>query len=61
MARFYGMRIKAGEMKLEDVPKLWRQKTEKWLQENLKEGYEGGIKSGRRVFNEAGSRRIRIR
>lgn len=38
MARFYGMRIEAGEMKLEDVPKLWRQKTEKWLQENSKEG-----------------------
>lgn len=37
MARFYGMCIKAGEMTLEEVPKLWRKKTEKWFQENKKE------------------------
>lgn len=37
MARFYGMRIKSGEMTLEEVPKLWRKKTEKWLQDNKKE------------------------
>ena len=47
MARFYGMCIKAGEMTLEEVPKLWRKKTEKWLQENKKEEK----KSGRCVFS----------
>lgn len=33
MARFYGERIKRGELTLGDVPKLWRKKTEKWLEE----------------------------
>ena len=34
MGRFYGLKIKAGEMRLEDVPKLWRTATERWLKEN---------------------------
>lgn len=42
MGRFYGIKIKNGEIndstveawKLEDVPKLWRKSTEKWLNEN---------------------------
>lgn len=32
MAAFYGNRIRAGIMTLEEVPKLWRKKTELWLQ-----------------------------
>lgn len=42
MGRFYGIKIKNGEIndatgeawKLEDVPKLWRKATEKWLAAN---------------------------
>ena len=34
MARFYGMQIKEGSMVLEDVPKLWRTKTELWMEQN---------------------------
>jgi len=34
MARFYGLKIKAGEMTLEDVPKLWKAMTEKWMEAN---------------------------
>ncbi|TCL54766.1 hypothetical protein EDD76_1187 [Kineothrix alysoides] len=34
MGRFYGERIKAGELTLDDVPKLWRAVTEKWLDSN---------------------------
>lgn len=42
MGRFYGIKIKNGEindatgeaLKIEDVPKLWRKATEKWLAEN---------------------------
>ena len=37
MGRFYGLKIKAGEMTLEDVPKLWRGATEVWLKENEEE------------------------
>ena len=33
MGRFYGLKIKAGEMRLEQVSKL-RKATEKWLEEN---------------------------
>lgn len=36
MARFYGIKILNGDMRLEDVPKLWRTVTEKWLKENQK-------------------------
>lgn len=34
MARFYGIKIKSGEMTLEEVPKLWRKITENWLEIN---------------------------
>lgn len=34
MAAFYGLKIIAGEMSVEDVPKLWKTMTEKWLKEN---------------------------
>lgn len=34
MARFYGNRILSGIMTLEDVPKLWKAATQKWLGEN---------------------------
>ncbi len=34
MAAFYGNRIRSGLMTLEEVPKLWRTKTELWLQKN---------------------------
>ena len=37
MGRFYGLKIQAGEMTLEDVPKLWRSATETWLKENEEE------------------------
>lgn len=34
MARFYGIKIQAGERTLDDVPLLWRAQVEKWLKEN---------------------------
>lgn len=42
MGAFYGTKIKSGEInpktgeawKIEDVPKLWKKATEKWLVEN---------------------------
>lgn len=34
MGRFYGLKIKRGEMTLEQVPKFWRAATEKWLAAN---------------------------
>ncbi len=34
MGRFYGIKILKGDMTIEDVPKLWRVATEKWLSEN---------------------------
>ena len=34
MGKFYGLKIKAGEMRIEDVPKLWCAATERWLKEN---------------------------
>ncbi len=34
MAAFYGRKIRAGVIKLEDVPKLWRTKTAAWLEQN---------------------------
>ncbi len=36
MAAFYGLKIIAGEMSVEDVPKLWKTMTEKWLKEKTK-------------------------
>lgn len=37
MARFYGLRVRTGVMTLEEVPKLWRKKTELWLEQNPEE------------------------
>ena len=34
MGAFYGMRIKAGVITIDDVPRLWRASVEKWLAEN---------------------------
>ena len=38
MGRYYGIKIQSGAMTLEQVPKLWKAVTEKWLKENAKEG-----------------------
>ena len=37
MGRFYGLKIQAEEMELEDVPKYWRTAVETWLKENGEE------------------------
>lgn len=37
MAKFYGLKIRAGERALEDVPKLWKAQVEIWLKENQAE------------------------
>lgn len=37
MAAFYGTKIQAGEMELSEVPKLWKAKTEQWLEEKGEE------------------------
>lgn len=34
MGRFYGLKIRDGDMTIKDVPKLWVKVTEKWLKEN---------------------------
>lgn len=34
MGRFYGTKIKNGDMSLDEVPKLWKVATQKWLEEN---------------------------
>lgn len=34
MGRFYGLKVKSGEMTIEEVPKLWKSMTEKWLEDN---------------------------
>lgn len=34
MAKFYGKRILAGKMTIDDVPERWRKATEEWLAEN---------------------------
>lgn len=34
MGRFYGIKINNNDMMLENVPKLWMEATEKWLNEN---------------------------
>ena len=34
MGRFYGIRIANSSMTIDEVPKLWRALTEKWLNEN---------------------------
>lgn len=34
MGKFYGQKVKAKVITIEDVPKLWRKAVEKWLAEN---------------------------
>lgn len=34
MGKFYGVKIENGDMKIEDVPKLWRKSTQNWLETN---------------------------
>lgn len=34
MGRFYGIKIKNGDITIDDVPKLWRTATERWLAES---------------------------
>ena len=34
MGQFYGLKIRAGEMTLKQVPKLWKAATQKWLKAN---------------------------
>lgn len=34
MGAFYGRRIRAGIITINEVPKLWRTMTEKWMKEN---------------------------
>lgn len=34
MGAFYGTRIRANIITIDNVPKFWRAKTEKWLAEN---------------------------
>lgn len=34
MGRFYGIKIKNGEMTIDEVPKLWRTATENWIENN---------------------------
>ena len=34
MAKFYGIKILAGEITINDVPKLWKSATQKWLKKN---------------------------
>ena len=34
MGKFYGLKIRSGEMTLNDVQSWWRSAVEKWLAEN---------------------------
>lgn len=34
MGKFYGIKIVNEELTIEEVPKLWREAVEKWLEEN---------------------------
>ena len=34
MGAFYGTRIRCGIITINEVPKFWKTKTEKWLEEN---------------------------
>lgn len=34
MGRFYGTKVKNGDMTMEQVPSYWRMATEAWLAEN---------------------------
>lgn len=35
MGKFYGLKIKNGDMTIEKVPILWKNSTKKWLKENI--------------------------
>lgn len=37
MGAFYGKRIRAGRMTMEDVPAYWKRSVEKWLKEHPEE------------------------
>lgn len=34
MGRFYGLKIKGGEITIDDVPRLWKRVTREWLDKN---------------------------
>lgn len=34
MGKYYGLKIKSGDMLIEQVPRLWKSMTEKWLEQN---------------------------
>lgn len=34
MERFYGIKIKNGDLTIDDVPRLWRKATQDWLSKN---------------------------
>ena len=34
MGRFYGTKILLGQMTIDEVPPLWKNSTEKWLEEH---------------------------
>ena len=35
MGKFYGFKIKNGDITVENVPKLWRKAVDQWLSENI--------------------------
>ena len=35
MGKFYGLKIKNGDITVENVPKLWRRAVDQWLSENI--------------------------
>lgn len=34
MGRYYGLKIRMNEITLEQVPRLWKTMTEKWMEQN---------------------------
>ncbi len=35
MGKFYGLKIKNGDITVENVPKLWRKAVDQWLSKNI--------------------------
>lgn len=35
MGKFYGLKIKNGDITVENVPKLWRKAVDQWLSGNI--------------------------
>ncbi len=35
MGKFFGLKIKNGDITVENVPKLWRKAVDQWLSENI--------------------------